>query len=237
MARKRYARRRRSAASRSRRRFRRRAMRRSRSIAPRPVNMGYLLPDRVRVKMPYFSGKIAISGGVVEERVFSGSDIRDPDVTGIGHYPMLFAEYMALYYRFYVAGSKFKATLFVSGSGAYSNAGEMVLLKNTGSSLVTSSHTRTEVMEQRGAKTRVFGGTGSTGPCSIVGYGSTKRILSAPGRTSYDASGTSSLSPNDLWYWHFVMYSPDETTSLAGYYDIKVVYYVEFSDINWQEGT
>jgi len=218
--------------SRARRTLRRRTRRTTlaRAAAIRPVNFGYLFPDRARMKMPYFSGPIAISGGVLEERVFCGNSLYDPDTTGTGHQPMNYDEMMLLYNRYYVAGSKIKVTVFVSGSGAYTNAGDMALVANVLSTPLNTNHTRNEISEQKGTKIRTFGGTGSTGPQSIQSWTSTKRMLSAPGRTSYDAQATSGANPADAWYWHFLMFAADNSSTLAGYYTIKVTYYAEFSE-------
>lgn len=228
--RRRAYRRRRSAVRRV-RRTRRRMVRRGR-VAPRPINLGYLLPDRVRMKMPYYLSPTACGTTTYYyEYVLTGNAIYDVDPAAAGQQqPMLFDQMMVLYGAYYVAASKIKVNLHPVGTASVvTTSGSMYIVPFTSASAQAGTIGVAGFAESRFARTTQYANNYNR-DTQLRHYMTSRRMLSAPGRTSYDAGGSVAANPTEIWYWHLLFTSADLSTSIAGnLFSAKVVYYVEFS--------
>jgi len=72
------------------------------------------LPKTFKLRTRYVSTTISIDvgvGGIAETHVFSANGLYDPDITGVGHQPLGFDQFMDMYDHYTVIGSRLKATL------------------------------------------------------------------------------------------------------------------------------
>ncbi len=73
--------------------------------------IGALLKPKLMVKLRYVDTiTIATAGAGVNSHVFRANSIFDPDLTSVGHQPLLHDEYAALYERYRVVSSTIKVT-------------------------------------------------------------------------------------------------------------------------------
>lgn len=68
--------------------------------------MGTGLPQKVLVKHKYVETFTLTATGVPSSYVFRANSMFDPNLTGVGHQPMYFDQYAALYNHYTVIGSK-----------------------------------------------------------------------------------------------------------------------------------
>lgn len=182
--------------------------------------------------MPYVTGPNAMStAGPTYEYVFTGNGIQDVDPSLAGNQqPMLFDQMMALYADFYVHGSTCKVTTHpISSASANAAAGQKYIVPMyTATSLIATVGVN-GTDETRLAK-KVTWGNLFNKDVTFRHRMTSRRMLSAPGRTSYDASGSNTANPTEMWYWHLIWISADATTALlANLWTCKLVYDVEFS--------
>lgn len=251
--RRRVRRNRRGLGSRARRSYRRSGG--TNTIAPMR-NLGYLLPRRLRVKLPYNADSANFtSSQCFDERVFKGNDLHDPDSTLVGHQPMLFDNLMAMYSQFYVSKSKFQCWIspamdytaigYLAGKG---NCGTVCIAALGSASPVTStaSLTAMEILEQSYVIKRRQWGMDLAGPKSnyISATRSNREIRPDINTYSTGAYGTASGPPTSQWYWHVIALSADANTIAAGFpsylngcWRCRVVYYCEFSNMTFEDSS
>lgn len=214
------------------RRTRRRTIRRRGTVAPRAINLGYLLPDRVRMKCPYICQPFQMGVSFSHyDYVYSGNSIYDCDkVLGSAQNAMMFDQMMALYGAFYVAASKCKANYHAAGSASVlSESGTMAVIPTVFSTDIwTTVGSTAGVLEQKRVRSAQVSNALQK-DTTVRNYATTRNMLASPGRTQYVAQGTLTASPQDEWYWHVFLATSDWTTVFAAnYVQVKIVYYVEF---------
>ncbi len=199
---------------------RNRAQRR-RGVVPRLV----ALPSVRRVlKYFFFLNSSAASRPVV--RVFRGNDLFDPDQTGVGHQPMGFDQYMALYRKFRVLRSRATVTCFSQGTGATSQyiVGIVPLQSTTAKSI-------SDYLETDRCLYRPLGIIGAGNGVTIsTDWMDTRVMFADVAGEDDDLSGTNAASPADVWYWHHFADSHDESTTVSVTHHIVLEYDAVFSD-------
>lgn len=68
-------------------------------------------PPKARMTLRYWTDKFDVTGaaaGIAGSHVFSANGCYDPDITGTGHQPIGFDQYMAIYDHYTVIGAKMK---------------------------------------------------------------------------------------------------------------------------------
>ena len=67
------------------------------------------VPTSLKVQLRYFETGLTIdpiAGGLADEYVFSANGLYDPNISGVGHQPLSFDQYMAMYDHYSVIASK-----------------------------------------------------------------------------------------------------------------------------------
>lgn len=241
MARTRKLRRRRGPSSRRsrNRRSRTRRNRRRSSLAPRPRSLGQLFPDRLLVKMRYTVPNFYASNlGNYSETVMRGNNVYDPEVAVGGHQPMGYDNFAGVYDFYYVHGARCSAAHFNLANNA-NNPVRIYIIANEDPVSVPAAYTQTEIDENVRNKISWTSGILNQQDWNYRGlYRSTKRMLAAPGRTSYDAQGSTSgsVTPAQEWYFHVVVYTINGANfSLStNQISIRMTYWVEFSQRSMQ---
>lgn len=79
-------------------------------------------PPKIRTVCRYFGNFQTVNGGIggtAAAVVFSANGMYDPDITGTGHQPMGFDEYMNLYDHYTVVGSRARVDFINGGAQPY----------------------------------------------------------------------------------------------------------------------
>lgn len=87
---------------------RRRRVRRRRRVKKLPLG-GF--PKNKLVKMRYVTEAVVQCSGLSSSHTFSANGLYDPDITGSGHQPKAFDQWMAIYNHYNVVGSKINVKL------------------------------------------------------------------------------------------------------------------------------
>jgi len=93
-----------------------------RKYYPKPRKMLSIgFPKKMITKVRYVTHITLNPGaaGTAAHHIFKANGLFDPDITGVGHQPMTFDQYMAVYDNYTVIGSKIRAT-FINESDDYS---------------------------------------------------------------------------------------------------------------------
>lgn len=86
--------------------YRKKRMRRRRRKYTR-IPRNFVVPDRKLVRMRYVDAvNLNPAAGAANSNVYAANDLFDPDVSGVGHQPLGFDQWMAFYDHFTVLGSK-----------------------------------------------------------------------------------------------------------------------------------
>jgi len=228
MPRKRYSRRnrrrssRRGRPSRARRNVRRRGVSRIR-------NLGYLIPDRLRMALPYYDGTDTFPAAAANECTYRGNSIYDPDFTGIGDQPYLFDQMMALYQNYYVSGSKIRVETW-QAIDATTPRRTVIFPHNYSMATFTFTDWQDYAMQPYA---KSYSETiDNAGKRSVVThYMSTSRLLGSGKASRFEpaAQGTSTSNPDTAWYWNIFTQSIDSAAEMVGWRTVKIIYFVEFS--------
>lgn len=178
------------------------------------------------VKLRYFEQGIALTAtaGNQAQYAFRGNDCYDPDVPGIGHQPLGFDQYSALYQRFTVVASKIKATFFIASDTAQYTIGIQP------SDVSTWTGTDWPVFPM--AKSMPVGTRAASNPHTMSHYAKTKKVFGTLGITTNtdDYSGNATSSPVKQWYWLLNAQAPVATEGVTITCTVKITYFVKF----WQ---
>jgi len=81
-----------------------------RSGTVRLYRMPAFLPDKIKIDMIYVGGRTLNAG---EQWQFSGNNIYDPNISGLGNWTLYYDFWKQVYDRYYVTRSRFHATISV----------------------------------------------------------------------------------------------------------------------------
>lgn len=126
---------------------------------------------------------------------FSANGMYDPDITGTGHQPRGFDQYMQFYQHYTVIGSKLKAT-FVTNDATYTGLSYVGLTQTGGATpAITDIHT---VIEKKSFKVNTVMGTRPrvvTSKCNLSkAFG--QKVLQEDAN-----AGTAAANPAEQWYF------------------------------------
>lgn len=184
------------------RRFTRRAgrktyKRRRTSISRAP--RGWKPFGNSRIARLTYCDNIALDPGAntVAGRVFRANGLFDPDVALGGHQPYGFDQLMSIYNRFCVLGAK----IVVTAVPAASFASYIIAVKLSDVATITST-TPTVLQEQPGYRYKLIT-NGNTTPTPRMVHTYSARRMCRPGFMFNDQyCGTVSNDPNDQWFFH-----------------------------------
>ncbi len=93
---------------------------RSRNALARQPRVGFA--TRQLVKMRYFADvELDPGAGAMAAHIFSANGLFDPDITGVGHQPYSFDQWMAVYDHYHVVGAKISVTFLSTQEAAANN--------------------------------------------------------------------------------------------------------------------
>lgn len=134
--------------------------------------------------------------GNVATRVYRATDLFDPDLTGGGHQPMGFDEWMAFYNHFFVSGSKITVEFSARNANVYDQIVGIVLLADS-----TPILDLDQLMEQKGCVHRMLGSGSSTPPVKLTHTFSHRKFFAdSPMSDKYLGNATSSPVENAFFH-------------------------------------
>lgn len=184
------------------------------------------IPDSMFVKLAYAEVFRPTVVAAQQDYTFKGNDVFDPNSTGVGHQPLYFDQYAAIYQKYRVFGSSIRVDLInVSGDSA-------VLATVVPHTLVTALTMEWAQEWQRSRTPRIVP-IAQRYPIRVKDYTTTRKVIGAnKAMMSADDVLTASVttSPSNPWFWHIIVSSIDGLTFLDLYINVKIVYYVQFYD-------
>lgn len=186
---------------------------------PRPVGF----PDRMQCTLKYEDIIEKNPGTSFWIHAFRGNSCYDPDLTGTGHQPVYFDQYMSVYNRYKVQASRIVVECLALGSVAT----VVVLFPQN---ITTSPGSYAQAAEQPRAKlSKILGVSGVYPSCKVSASATTKEIAGLGGDlVDQDFSGTSSTNPNDIWYWYLFASAHDQSSNIATSIRVSIFYNVLF---------
>lgn len=175
-----------------------------------------IVPDRLLVRLKYSTQQLSAAATSVTRR-FALNGLYDPDLTGVGHQPKAFDEWMAFYEKYEVKSSTIKFNL-INRSGVEIQACCMPSLSST--ALTTIS----EMQEAPYARyVSLSGDDGGSATKFLMNKMNVKKL---EGRNTYSVNftGSTSANPVALQEWHLLISSADNATNYSWTYQCEIVY-------------
>lgn len=186
------------------------------------------VPDRFEATLRYAQRvTLTMTSGALQDNVFAGNGLYDPDITGSGHQPTGFDQLMALYTRYCVIKSKCTVKLSCVGTTAPTQNAWAVLVPETNVSTAASIE---EALAMPFAKSLDFN-------INYVGSEltqelTTSKFMGIVQRNLDDEDvyqGTSGANPSRLWYWSVYCMPVDASSSMTLYALVELTYTAIFS--------
>ncbi len=166
---------------------------------------------------------------VDSDNVFALNGCYDPDITGIGHQPRYFDQFMGLYVRYRVLRAAVRMTYVPLSTGAA--GGVLMSLWPTLVATTLEGTSLQNLLDNPNLISRVANGTGSQFAPSVQTEIDIE-ALSETDRYATTLYGSSSSNPTYPVYVHVFLATMDITSLLAGQLLVEIMYYTEFSRRN-----
>jgi len=188
-------------------------------------------PSRIKVNFKYCETGVSINpgiGGTAAVNVFNLMGLFDPNVTGIGHQPTGFDQYMAIFEQYVVYGCRWRVTITASSDTALAFVGV------TASDQVTAQSDPRVYVENGMTQWKILGSSGGAGPAiaEFAGYVDMAKIHGMP-MSQYLAesshAGNVTASPTEGAFLHVWAAPADGITDLSAL--LAVVELEFFTDV------
>lgn len=201
---------------------------------PRLQRIGRLLDNTVLARGQYLKAILKYTdtvqmnpgaAGTANHYVFAANGLYDPNITGGGHQPAGFDQYMTLYELFTVT----RAHIKVNFQSADSTNVQLVGIANR--DLATTNPDFGVYIENGGFVWTRLGRAGSGNDiCTLTQYMDMKKFGTYKDLIDNDDNaGTDSTNPSELQYFHVVMAAGDASTDTAGgWITVEITYEVIF---------
>lgn len=193
------------------------------------------LPRTMAVRLKYFDQlRLDPQPGIPAVHSFRANSCYDPDFTGIGHQPMAFDQYMALYSRYTVVGSKISITASPQDDTSLNSSALVGVYKSTDPGFPSPIST---LIESDKCTYRIIQLSDTSRPISVK-Y-STKKSQGVKNiMDNIELSGTQTTNPRVEDYFHVFaagVNSAQDPTRIS--YQVHISYYVIFSDPRQLQGS
>jgi hypothetical protein len=154
---------------------------------------------------------IDAAAGLSQSYVFSANGIYDPNITGTGHQPLGFDQWMLFYNHYTVSDSRISVQ-FTNINGATSLEDKMVGVQLKASSTVDTNDVNT-IIEQGSTKMSLLHRTTDGGSAKINYSFNARSFFGVPTITDDIYRGTTSANPAEQAYYHLLVESTDTSTN------------------------
>lgn len=188
------------------------------------VNVGYLMPKKLVTTTVYSEAlQTASAAATYYEYIYSGSNLYDPNTTGVGHQALYFDQLMGFYEKFYVSWSSIYVEIFpkieqgadpvAANAGA---SGTVYLMFNTSGVNLSPLDSR-YLREQPTVKWARVGSGAFGGPTGnkISASGKNRALTGQWALNNPDCSGNISGGPIINTFWHIYVESNDLLANVA----------------------
>lgn len=187
---------------------------------------GQVVPDRIMVNLSY-SETVELVNALSSTAAydFRGNSCFDPNFTGTGHQPMGFDQLAALYSTYRVISSRCDVSWFQAQSTT--NGVDVCLYPSD----QTGSVTFDEALEQPYAIKGMTSGTSGMSRCRTSSFMTTKKLNGQKDiMTQSQYAALTSANPSDVWYWRLQAQNANQAINCDVFAQVKITYFVEFSD-------
>jgi len=186
------------------------------------------LPDRMMLKMTYAETiRLTQAAAPFDNHIFSGNDLADPNVSGVGHQPKGYDQWGQFYNRYMVHGAKIVCRFTPTVSNSTGNINTYILPTLDSTTLPGW----TSIQEDKFGKASMVGPYVGNGIRFMSAYMSTKKLFGdVNGLEQSDFGALMGSAPNRHWYW--IVGGETQDGSVLQHCDVAVVitYYVELYD-------
>lgn len=220
----------RSKKSKSRKRTFKRRVRRNRRKAVVPKQMSILgtgLPKMVVVKHKYSQFITMTSSTSVAVQSFSCNGMFDPDITGVGHQPLYFDQFSALYDHYCVIGSRIKLRLTPSTTADVPSFFTLSVQDDT-SQISTDP---VFIAEQTQTKRPILLATGGSRTYNAVAKWSARKYFGKGVLANSTLQGDAGSNPSEQSYYFLNLKSGDGVTSTKVYIECEIEYLAVWKEL------
>lgn len=202
-----------------RRRFRFKKKARRNRMAVARIRQVSGMPDVLKTRLRY-SEQINLSSATIQTQTFALNGAYDPNITGVGHQPNGFDQFMNFYLEYEVKASKLIMLCSNNSIVEYT----IVAYPGTDSTAVSSS---AAASEQPYSRQRIIADHRGNNRLTFSNYMGVRKL---EGRTTASVNfvGTASSNPAATRYWHIVAEPQDNTETLNAYLRVQIIYYIKF---------
>jgi len=203
---------------------------------PSSVSRGqYGFPPTLAAKLKYVESVAFTSAlGAVQSNVFRANSLFDPNETGLGHQPMYFDQFAAIYNRYVVRKSRMKVTFNVVTETAATSCFTVGVIGQASSTIDTLPNTN---MEDNHSKYKIMNGrNGGTGQQVLYLDYIPERDLNISHR---DDTAGAVVTTNPSLTYKFIPWVADlqATGSTNVTAVVEIIFDVEFSDVSFTSGS
>lgn len=204
--------------------YRKRRNRRSNYIAKNPG-----IPTNMKVKLIYSENAISLNpsvGGLAAVHTFRCDSAFDPNSTGVGHQPMGWDQYTALYKNYKVIASRFQVTFFPT-TGETVGAIVGVSRRRDGTTISNAN----QYIEYGATRYANLGVGENAAPKTVrLGYSAAKQH-GQPWRSNEDIEAPVTASPTGSATYMHIFAQPVDTSDMSILYcNVRVEYLIQFTE-------
>lgn len=193
-------------------------------------------PQSIVAKLRYCEAGVIDSGGGTGTFVYNACSLYDPSTTALGHQPLGFDQYSALYDHYVVLGSRIKITFWTEN--AATTYASIVGVKLDDDNLLGTTNVE-QVIEQANALTkyRFLRNNSTSGDNTIVSLKQTYSAKKFNGvKDVLDNKATIgapvNASPSESAYYILFVAHPDGTTDIPAInFNVQIDYIAQFSEL------
>lgn len=218
----------------SKRSFKRRYRRnyRRKPVLLNSVNLGLGFPKKLVATLKYHENLyITCTAGGVQNQQFKLNGLYDPNITGTGHQPMYFDQYMALYNHFTVIGARIKVTLFQDAL-TYTHPCYAVLWQNDDSTIGFPN--MQDVSEYSKAYNKCI--VNGTNPRYMTMKWSAKKTFGPPMANTL-LRGNVGADPQETTVATIMVQPMDQATSVTLWGSVDIEYITVFTELKDTDGS
>lgn len=181
-----------------------------------------VLPNKTKVTLRY-AQKISLNSGIglAATQVFSANGAYDPDISGVGHQPRGFDQYMTMYDHYQVIGSRITvAAVQPSVSGIVG-----IALRDT--NVATPSYT--DLMEERGTNS-VYGILSTSGEHVGLDLSFSQKKFFGTSDIDDKYQGSVAGNPQDGAFFHVWNTAISDVVAMSTGYIVNIDYIIVFTE-------
>lgn len=188
-------------------------------------------PQKLFAKLTYndtgFTATPAVGNSYLVQQAFRGNSIYDPDATGVGVQPYYYDTFAGVYSRYRVYASKISVYVFSTDEAGTSPQIKTSIIPwptSAGPTYTAPDDVRVLFKCKQISWNQDRNDRKST---KLTNYAKTKQVF----ENLYDNDLWANIgsNPSTMWYWQLYFDTTNTSTETDIVYDVKIVYYVEFS--------